>query len=185
MDLISLIKNLFVLNLIEEAILEGGSYKITMKETNENAKLRKVVISGLPANSIALKLDKIDSEALKCFLLGEKGEVTRCDYVLFIEENNSIYFIELKSYRPKGPKIENQFKSSYCLLKYFCALAEKFHNSNMLNQFTCRYLVFKIRNINKTKTEAERINWSGNSYLKPLTMNISENNTTIKYQKIK
>ncbi len=187
MDLISLIKNLFVLNLIEEVILEGGSYKITMKEKNKNSKLSKVDIRGLPANSIALKLDKIDPNILKKFLLGKKGEVTRCDYVLFVQEsnNNYMYFIELKSKYPKYQKVENQLKSSYCLIKYCSMLAENFHNTDVLNNFEDRYIVIKRQNMNKRPTEIRNNNWSKNSPFNYATINLSTKDSYIPYQNIR
>lgn len=193
MDLISLIKALFVPRLIKETTISNGQLEITMKETNEKAKTKKVIIKGLPEKSIALKLDEIDPNILKNFLLGKKGEVARCDYVLFIQENNNniecnnkfIYFIELKSNNLKKQKVKNQLKSSYCLIKYCSMLAENFHNNNILNDFKDRYLVIKRQSINKRNTKPKGINWSINSSSDYATINLSPNELYISYNKIK
>lgn len=193
MDLISLIKALFVPRLIKETTISNGQIEITMKETNEKAKTKKVIIKGLPEKSIALKLDEIEPKILKEFLLGEKGEVTRCDYVLFIQENNNnlesnnnfIYFIELKSKNSNNNKVRNQLKSSYCLIKYCSMLAENFHNNNILNNCKYRYLVIKRNNIDKRTTNIEPINWLKNSPSNFAIINLSTAYSSISYQSIR
>lgn len=138
-----------------------GTYNIVLKEKDSSAKLKEVKIENIPPSSRAIKLD--DSKPKNSLLKGEKGELNRCDYVLFVDYENKLYryYIELKSKSPKGHK--KQLKASACLMKYCDILAQVFHNDNSLGyKREERFILFK-RGVVKRPTKIEPCRWGQNS----------------------
>ncbi|MCB5260849.1 MAG: hypothetical protein PHO85_07655 [Candidatus Cloacimonetes bacterium] len=164
MSPVELVSKLFVENVIVEPQKNnyGGCY-IVMREPNVNTKLKKVTISNVPLTSKAVKLDEFIPK--KCLLSGKEGELSRCDYVLFVEENgdNYVYYIEMKSTKP-GSKPKVQFKASQCLIKYCGLLAEVFIGNKSMNEVKNeRFILFKRGHLSKRPTSTKPADWSSNS----------------------
>ncbi len=164
MSPVELVSKLFVENVIVEPQKNNyGRYYIVMKEVSKNAKLKKVTISNVPSTSKAVKLDEFIPK--KCLLSGKEGELSRCDYVLFVEENgdNYVYYIEMKSTKP-GSKPKVQFKASQCLIKYCGLLAEVFIGNKSMNEVKNeRFILFKRGHLSKRPTSTKPADWSSNS----------------------
>jgi len=149
--------------LVEPQKNNYGGYYIDMREPSENTKLKKVTISNVPSTSKAVKLDEFIPK--NSLLSGKEGELSRCDYVLFVEENgdNYIYYIEMKSTKP-GSKPKVQFKASQCLIKYCGLLAEVFIGNKSMNEVqNDRFVLFKRGHLSKRPTSAKPADWSSNS----------------------
>lgn len=165
MNPVALIPKLFVPDIIVEPQKDSFSgYKIILKETSKQTKTERVIIRNLPPVCKAIKLDAFKPK--NNFLLGKEGELTRCDYVLIVKDNdeNYMFFIEFKSFKPKGTKIEKQFKSSKCLMSYCGLLAESFLSDNSFNsQIKYRYVVILRKNMPKRPVNLKPVNWNRNS----------------------
>lgn len=184
MNPVALIPKLFVPDIIVEPQKDSSSsYKIILKETSKQTKTEQVIIQNLPSVCKAIKLDAFILK--NTFLLGKEGELTRCDYVLIVEDNEENYmiFIELKSFKPKGTKIEKQFKSSECLMKYCGLLADSFLGDNSLNsQIKFRYVVILRKNMSKRPINIKPVNWNRNSAQNYHKMPVSSKKAIILYK---
>jgi len=129
---------------------DGQEYTVKLVEKDPSAKLKKVILEGLHANTVILKIDKTNTQ--KVFKAG-RGQLKRCDYLIFTKINNRRYafFIELKS-RNKDEYIK-QFKGAECIVDYCDSVLNRFYNkTGLLAQFEKRFVLFYKTSIDKRPT---------------------------------
>lgn len=116
-----------------------------------------VEISGVPYNSIAIKIDKFPSPD-KLFA-GGNGECKRADFALIADNGSKkrIIIIELKRTKTSRNHIEEQLKGAACVIEYCKEIAKRFYNcDNVLSGFEIRYVSFCHTSIAKKKTRIDR-----------------------------
>ncbi len=147
----AVLRSLLVDDLFGEVSEKDGRRFIRLKETGANAKLKKVDIYDIPADSLLIKLDKYKQP--KSLFKGENGERKRCDYVLAtaIDDRPLLVFMEMKSTTVKDSEIQRQFKGAECVLDYCDAVLDRFHgHDGVLRQCEKRFVIlYKSRSINK------------------------------------
>lgn len=106
-------------------------YHVNLEEKNENAKLKKLTVSGLEKGIIVLatdegrKTDKFPVCMSPLFSVDGKYDQNRACDAVFIKKMDDGYhvcYVELKSDSPSG--YETQFKSTKCFINYVCELSE-------------------------------------------------------------
>ena len=109
--------------------------EITLKEEENN---QKIVIGGIPANAILLKLDVSKNQyKQKSFYLRRGKEFIHkgCDYVLILPDQSKIILIELKSLKPKEKRFVDQFRASEIFMNYCINLNEYIKNEEKEYEF--------------------------------------------------
>lgn len=95
--------------------------KVDLKEDKRTV----VTLTGIPADSVILKLD-VDIKGYKKrspYFNSFKDFIHKgCDYVIISKQLNSVYLIELKSINPVVKQYIEQFKASEFFLNYFFEL---------------------------------------------------------------
>ncbi|NLW19088.1 MAG: hypothetical protein GXY81_05300 [Candidatus Cloacimonetes bacterium] len=163
MSVIDLIHNIYVPNIIvktEEHPSFGRT--ISLKETASQAKTKKITIKNVPETCLAIKLDGFIPK--NSFLLGRKGELSRCDYILIAEDKHNcfLFYIELKS--KKTNNASKQFRSSVCLMEYCEALAVEFHQDHiMCPDIIQRFVVFQRKPCVKRPINYSPHDWKNNT----------------------
>lgn len=101
-----------------------------LKEVDTN---QEILIGGIPADSILLKLD-VDKTGYKrksMYLKRETPIIHKvCDYCLIIPSQQTIVLFELKSMKPKEKDYVNQFVASEIFVKYCNELSNYINLSN-------------------------------------------------------
>lgn len=137
---------------IDRSRQDNGS--VTLKEDSPGAKLKKIVVNGLPEATVVFKLD-LDKEGFKqkspYLDPSHKGLHGGCDYVIFTRYRKRHWFIfcELKSGSAKGGKA--QIYNSIPFVKYLEALLVC-HYQWEEGKLKYRYVVFKQRRLDKQPT---------------------------------
>lgn len=117
---------------------------ILMKEDGYNSAIKKLIIYGIPDNSIIISLDictnKMNSQEkliysrLNHYLRKEcdVGVNKRCDLTIFFEQDDSLHIISI-DLKSKDPDIESsaiQLKNSEIYIKYLIELLTSFYDFN-------------------------------------------------------
>jgi len=135
-----------------------------LKETERDAKLKKICLSNLTPGMLILDIDKkrkLEKNICMSPLFSQDGNYSHncaCDYVLLRQDGKKIfvYYIELKSNNPSG--YSGQFKSTQCFMHYVFDLANKLcgvHISIEVEKFILFHTDSKNatrRSLNKTPT---------------------------------
>lgn len=112
------------------------NHTIVLKEDETN---QKILIGGIPDDSVLLKLD-VDKKEYKrksMYLKRETPIIHKgCDYCLIVPSQQIIILFELKSMKPKEKDYVNQFVASEIFVKYCSEL------SNYVNK-SCDCYTFK------------------------------------------
>ena len=150
-----ILKELFVDNLFGTFGEKYGRRFVQLKETDRNAKLKKVDIYDVPAGSMLIKLDK--TEPPHSLFKKDKGKCRRCDYVLITEAagRQFILFIEMKSAlnRNRMSDAKKQFLGAECIIDYCSATLKRFHDQNdFFGQYEKRFIVFYKPFVSKRRT---------------------------------
>jgi hypothetical protein len=104
---------------------------VNLEEKSENAKLKKLTVSGLEKGIIVLatdegrKTDKFPVCMSPLFSVDGKYDQNRACDAVFIKKMDDGYhvcYVELKSDSPSG--YEGQFKSTKCFIAYVCELSK-------------------------------------------------------------
>lgn len=117
----------------------------------------KVIIRGVPSNSIIIKVDSFRSP--DSIFNGLKSECKRSDYVIISNSGNKqrILIIELKRTKGLEKDIIAQLKGSFCFIEYCKKIVSEYWNeNNFLGTFKYRYVSFGHTSIAKRKTRVER-----------------------------
>jgi len=169
-DLFNKYIDIFVPTFINYPKEVDGKYTFTLTETDPAAKLKKVVISDVPQNTILLDMQKYSKlnmgEKMKDIINDESGFFKCCDYLLVSERNSKLYmiFIEMKSSNIDKPKIISQFKGASCFMVYCNAIIERFYNiPDKISDLQTSYALLSWGNMNKKPTVRK------NKYRKPLS----------------
>ena len=144
------LRKLLIDDIIGEIVYEHGRCSVRLRETGEQAKLKRVDI--VPEKSVLMKLDAYE-QPLSLFK-GDKGERQRCDYILFtvLEGRGYALFIELKSAKLKKAEYVGQFKGAECVVDYCHSALKRFHHHDRLKTFSKRFVVFYKPRIAKQRT---------------------------------
>ncbi len=113
-----------------------GKQKLELIEPMENY---MVTIANVPADTIAIKIDKFPTpDALfSC----SRGECRRADYAIVSTESKVIVFIELKRRKSSEREIIGQLSGAQCVISYCREIGKKFWNqSNFLDGYEYRFV---------------------------------------------
>lgn len=133
---------------------------ILIKETDLQAKLKKITLRSPTGNWFSIEPDKGRKSSAQMSPLLAVGVNHKhhcaCDSVIFVIRNEklTVIYIDLKSGNPTG--YANQFKSTRQFVRYALGLLEEFH-SKKLAITEERYVIFyggKSASLNKTTTIA-------------------------------
>lgn len=116
-------------------------YQITLEEKHNDSPYT-VMITGVPFNSILIKLDESKIDVSGFFgRESNNGINQKADYILIDNESHKILFIELKSGTNFEHKhIKQQLTGAKCLFEYMCCLMKEFFNVNQtFNQYSFKY----------------------------------------------
>ena len=110
------------------ACINTNTYFAYLEESDSTAKTPKIQLTGIPSNSILLKIDHKATQPT--FLADNLHLRHRCDYVLLthLKGKDTIIFFELKSKNYKDGEVTGKFKTSSCLLDFFAKISEIFYN---------------------------------------------------------
>lgn len=109
-------------------LVECTTAKYTLKENDSNAKLKKVVINGIPQGALIVRIDNGDGIKKLLKSDGDFPINKRSDYLIIDEEN--VIFVEMKSKNVDKKDCILKFKSSECLISYIDNLFNVFLKSN-------------------------------------------------------
>ena len=129
-----------------------GRYSVDCIENDPSAKLKKVMITDVPKNSILLNMDKLRDlnigEKLKSLIKSEIGAFKICDYLLVSdsEQKSHLIFVEMKSESIENEQISKQFKSTRCFMKYCDAILEHFNDVKIADAglLVVSYVLFSL-----------------------------------------
>jgi hypothetical protein len=123
-----------------------------LKEVDTN---QEILIGGIPADSILLKLDvdKIAYKRKSMYLKRETPIIHKgCDYCLIIPSQKTIILFELKSMKPKEKDYVNQFVASEIFVRYCNELSNFINKSSDCYSFK-RILLSPKYNITFTSSK--------------------------------
>lgn len=109
------------------ACINANTYFAYLEESDPAAKTPKIQLTGIPSNSILIK---IDQDATQPTFLADKLHLRhRCDYVLLthLKGKDTIIFFELKSKNYKNGEVTGKFKTSSCLLDFLARISDVFY----------------------------------------------------------
>lgn len=160
MEDFNVLKELF----LPKFLIESAAGKIVLEEKEPSAKLKSIVLRGLPQTAFALKLD--DGE-LGYFLNHENGQRRCCDYILIIfkDKKRLLFFVELKSARWKQKHVVQQLRGGNCVISYCESVLSQFQNRHdFFSDFERRYFSFhQPVSIAKKPTRPKLGNYSVNT----------------------
>jgi hypothetical protein len=110
-------------------LVECTDAKYTLEETDSNAKLKKVVINGIPQGALIVRIDNGDGINKLLKSDGDDFPINKRSDYLIIDEKNVI-FVEMKSKNVDKKDCILKFKSSACLISYIDNLFNEFLGSN-------------------------------------------------------
>lgn len=138
-----LLEDLLVDEMFESIVPKSGMRCVHLKETAADARLKRVVVSGIPDKALLLKPENFEEP--RSLFKGTHGERSRCDYLLMCMYNGKpiLLFIEMKSSdRKKDREIAQQFKGAECLLDYCAAVLKRFRGEDVcFDAFEKRFVV--------------------------------------------
>lgn len=126
----------------------AGEIRLKEEKTGQT-----IIISGIPANAILLKLDvdRRDYKVRSAYLRREVEFIHKaCDYCLILPDKNLIILFELKSNKPKG--YVDQFIVSELFIEYCVKLWNKLKCTNSTFEFK-RILLSDKFNYNYTSSK--------------------------------
>ncbi|MEA5512118.1 hypothetical protein VB715_20295 [Crocosphaera sp. UHCC 0190] len=120
---------------------------IIIKETQQDAKLRKVEINGFSSEkTYGFTLDvKVKNRVIfNCFNSGEPNINKVCDGIIFteIENKDYIFFCELKSDRPQPISYLVQYQNSQLFVDYLINILNSFYLKGSKITPNYKYLLF-------------------------------------------
>ena len=126
-----------------------------LEESDPLSKTPKIQLTGIPENSILLKMDRVQEGESQdvtqpLFLVDGKHLRHRCDYILLthLENKDTVIFFELKSKNIRHCEVTGKFKTSACLLNFIADISESFFNHNISfspsAQIVCRYVLVYV-----------------------------------------
>jgi len=124
--------------------------EIILKEEENN---QKIIIGGIPDNSILIKLDvNQNNYKQKSFYLRRGKEFIHkgCDYALILPDQGKIILFELKSSKPKEKRYVDQFRASEIFMKYCNNLNSYLENLEVEYEF--HRILFSYKNNNTTSS---------------------------------
>jgi len=139
---------------------KSSSSKASVTLIESQCSTSKVVISGLPLDSIVIKVDAFKSP--DTIFTEINSQCKRSDYIIVADQNGkkNILYIEIKT--TKGPEkdIINQLKGSVCFVGYCKEIAKEFwHKKDFLSEFKPRFVSIYhtgSRSINKQPTQIKK-----------------------------
>jgi hypothetical protein len=143
--------------------------KIVLKEADHSAKLKEVIITDVPDNSIVIKIDYGKEQEQNIFR-NEKGERKRCDYLLIAAPDKSnkiiLLFVEMKSNTFTQDEISQKFKASECLFDYIISMLKRFHDTEIkLDECKKRFVLFQTKRLDKRITHPTNYGSTPENYL--------------------
>ena len=140
---------------------KNDTYCLTLLETDPQAFLKEITVTGVPVNSILLDLGKLSElkidNKLNHFINDDKGVFQCCDFLLISDINGKLHliFIELKSGIFNRSNVVRQFKGAACFTGYINSILHHFYDFSVPRNadihFT--YALFSSKNTNKKSTE--------------------------------
>ena len=154
----------------------NGKYSVALTESGPEAKLKKVIVSDVPENTILLNLHKYSNlnigMRMKEIINDECGVFKCCDYLMISAENGKLHliYIEMKSKKIERGEIIKQFKGASCFIGYCNAIIEYFYDTHSQKAFSIdtSYALLSWRNLNKTPT-TKKHSYRKNKYRKSLS----------------
>ena len=145
---------------------QNGS--IIINENQEEAKLRKVEITGFMVEKtygFTLDIKAKNRVICNCFNMTEPNINKVCDGIIFteIENQNYIFFCELKSDRPKPIGYLGQYQNSTLFIDYLINILNSFYLKEFKIEPTYKYLLFytDTQQDNKAITTTRRVRVEG------------------------
>ena len=135
-----------------------GKYKLTLVEKHNDSPYT-VMITGVPFNSVLIKLDESKIDVSGFFgRESNNGINQKADYILIDNESHKILFIELKSGTSLDHKhIKQQLTGAKCLFEYMRCLMEEFFNVNQpFNQYSFKYFAIAHQHSKKRCSHTSR-----------------------------
>ncbi len=134
-----------LLNSEKRHLIENSN--VIVKESAKDSDLKKVTITGVNDDAVALDFDKMGHTGRHVFNTQHKKVHKACDAMIFCKLENKYFvlFCELKTSLSDARKDITQLRSSYCWLKYLQAILEEFENLSIAN-WERRYVTFHHTN---------------------------------------
>jgi|Deesub1362A_J573_1020465.scaffolds.fasta_scaffold01209_6 hypothetical protein len=151
------------LDVLEQEVLHSGlvvgmsGNAVRLREPNSPLKEVVVQVENLE-RTLALRIDKAKINGL--FQKG-RGQLKRCDYVIFteVEGQKYIIFIEMKHKDSNDEEIVQQFLGAECLVEYVDSILTRFYDykkNSLLNQYEERFVLFYKISIHKKTTRPKK-----------------------------
>ncbi|OXU14053.1 hypothetical protein SMSP1_02215 [Sedimentisphaera salicampi] len=181
------LKSIFHKRFTLDIKISQGNNTAVLRETGQDAILKKVKLSNIPQNAVILKMD-----ACKCpeyIFRTTKDHNKRCDYLLIYQKSEEpvpqLVFIELKSRKLKGIKISNQFISSVCLFDYINSILMNFYEIKALSETKRHFILLHKKRIAKSKTRKKRKHFSTSESCPERPLSINPSNSPILFDNIR
>lgn len=135
---------------------------IIIKETQKDAKLKKVTICDISEQTVGIKMDAYGKNICNFFNNGRKNINKGSDALIYTKCVGSLYentkflnekyiiIIDLKSNAPKG--FDLQMKSTKAFTEYVKAIFNEFYTDNDLANFKTIFVLFSSKNKIKSYT---------------------------------
>lgn len=146
---IIILKEMFKESVLLPIEQSNGRWVCRLTEPNESDS--QVIISGLPENSIVIKVDDSFASPSKLFK-GEKGECKRADFIIIADSQRykKILYIELKKTNEHRNHVINQLKGAVCFLDYCKSISNQFWaKPDLLNMYEEHFVGFANTSISK------------------------------------
>ena len=140
-----------------EALIDNyEKKKVTLIEQGVSS----VIISGMPEDSIVIKVDdsfKSPDSIFRCSK--SKGHCKRADYVIVadMDKKKVILYIELKRTKDSEKSIMKQLMGARCFMAYCQEIGRSFwEKQDFLDGYECRFISIGHTGIAKQRTRIER-----------------------------
>jgi len=149
------------LDVLEREVLHSGLVTApsgdAVRLREPKSPMKEVVVKvENPDRTLVLRIDKAKVNGL--FQRG-RGQLKRCDYVIFTEIGGQRYlvFAEMKNKEDDGEEIVRQFKGAECLLDYVDSVLRRFYEeSSLLREYEKRFVLFYKTSIRKGPTRPRK-----------------------------
>lgn len=160
------IKPIFILDDRIRFTRDDINNTIVIKETQSDAKLKKISICDFSENTIGIKMDALGKNICNFFNSSAENINKGSDALIYTECVGSIYtnselinkkfilIIDLKSNEPKG--FDLQMKSTRAFTNYVKAILSEFYPNSNIDEYKIIFVLFSSERKIKTYTQTKK-----------------------------